>query len=107
MGETVEFKAEQRAGVSGIPELFRGVELLASDMERLEHCATGQLVRRSLAGKCHLPRSSSLTEVIRIVISADRNTCSSTVCQFVAAIPLLFFDVMCMCIYMYIYMYIK
>jgi len=35
-GETVEFMAEQTEGVSGIPELFRGAELLAGDMERLE-----------------------------------------------------------------------
>ena len=36
MGETVELKTEQREGVSRIPELFRGAELLAGDMERLE-----------------------------------------------------------------------
>jgi len=36
MGETVEFMAEEREGVSEIPELFRGSELLAGDIERLE-----------------------------------------------------------------------
>ena len=36
MGETVEFMAEQREGFSGIPEPFRGAEVLAGDMERLE-----------------------------------------------------------------------
>jgi hypothetical protein len=28
--------AEQRKGFSGIPELFRGAEVLVGDMERLE-----------------------------------------------------------------------
>ena len=45
MVETVEFMAEeQRGGVGGISELFRGVELLAGDKERLEtlcHCSAG------------------------------------------------------------------
>jgi hypothetical protein len=36
MGENVEFLAEQRDGFSGIPELFRGAEVLPGDMERLE-----------------------------------------------------------------------
>jgi len=32
----MEFMAEQREGFSEIPELFRGSELLAGDIERLE-----------------------------------------------------------------------
>jgi len=36
MGETVELTAERREGFSEIPELFRGSELLAGDIERLE-----------------------------------------------------------------------
>ena len=42
MGETVAFMAEQGEGVSRIPELFKGAELLAGDTERLEtlcHCS--------------------------------------------------------------------
>jgi hypothetical protein len=55
----------------------------------LKLCATGQPVRRSLAGKFQLPCTSLLTEAIRIVTSADRNTCSSTVCQSAKGSPLL------------------
>ena len=37
MGETVEFMAEQKEGFSGILDPFRGAEVLAGDMERLEN----------------------------------------------------------------------
>jgi len=84
LGETVKFMAEQR-GFSEIPELFRGAELLPGDMEHLETLchwsASAQFSRR-----CHLPRSTSLTEAIQIVTSSDTNTCSSTVCQSAAEI---------------------
>ena len=36
MGDTMELMAEQRERFRRIPELFRGAEVLACDMERLE-----------------------------------------------------------------------
>jgi hypothetical protein len=36
MGETVELMAQQSERINRIPEIFRGVEVLAGDMERLE-----------------------------------------------------------------------
>jgi hypothetical protein len=36
MGEDVEFVAERREVFSGIPEIFRGAELLTADRESLE-----------------------------------------------------------------------
>ena len=36
MGENVELRVEWREGFSGNLEIFRGAELLAGDMERLE-----------------------------------------------------------------------
>ena len=46
MGETMEVMAGQREGFSGIPELFRGAEVLLGHMERLEnlcHCSVSAL----------------------------------------------------------------
>ena len=36
LGDTMEFMAEQREGFNGIPELFRGAEVLVGDIELLE-----------------------------------------------------------------------
>ena len=71
-------KAEQGEGVSGIPELFRGAELLAGDMERLETLCHWSASVPFYGRQVSL---TSLIEAIQNVTFADSNTCSSTVCQ--------------------------
>ena len=112
MGETVEFMAEQREGVSWIPELFRGAELLAGDMERLEtlcHCsASAPLSGRqvSLTSQHFTYRSNS-----------DRNFCRQEhlqvhclpICSSYSPLILRRYVYVCVsvcvcvCIYIYIY----
>jgi len=71
-------------------------------LSALKHGATDQLVHRSMASKCHLPRNTSFTEAIQIVTSADRSTYSSTDCEIAPVIfPLNFLHV-----HTYIYIYL-
>ena len=59
---------------------------VARDMERLETLCHWSASALYLTDNCHLPHSSSLTEAIRIVTTADKNNCISTVRQSAPAI---------------------
>jgi hypothetical protein len=77
MVETVEFKAEQGEGVSGIPELFRGAELLAGDMERLE-----TLCHWSACAPFYGRQVSLTSQHFTYRSNSDRNFCRQEHLQF-------------------------
>jgi N6-adenosine-specific RNA methylase IME4 len=74
MGETVEFIVEQTEGFRRMPEVFRGAERLAGDMERLEtlcHWSASAGRQVSLTSYQFTYRSNS-----------DRNFCRQEHLQF-------------------------
>jgi len=101
LGKTVEFISEQREGFSGNSELFRGSELLAGDIERLETLCHWS-ASAPLSGRQVSPHNTSFTVANPIVTSAERSNCSSTDCQSAKAIP----PPIILRGYIYIYIYI-
>jgi hypothetical protein len=105
MGETVEFMVEQR-GFSGIPEVFRGAELLAGHMERLE-----TLCHWSASAPFSGRHVSLTSKQFTYRNNSDRNFCCQEHLQF-HCLPICTSDSFLIAcedinIYIFLYTYIK